>query len=132
VSGGTLHQGDAWKELTLDQARLWLNDRLERAVRVEVFLAPVDEVAHAVITATGRLLHWRQRFPEAMTSDPSGAVAWYAIGSGEGEPANVIKTGFNLSRLPDEIRVVALHDRIDVELAEGSWLRVTQVTDALA
>ena len=67
-----------------------------------------------------------------MSSDPPGAGAWYAIGKGEEDPANYIKTSFNLSRLGSDTRVLALDNQIHVEIAEGVWLTVQQVGQTLA
>jgi hypothetical protein len=77
--------------MSLLDARGWLNDRKGKAVRVEVMLEPTDAYASSVVTLNGLLLFWRDRFPEAGMSDPQGAVAWYAIGAGENDPANYIK-----------------------------------------
>jgi hypothetical protein len=124
VTEGTLDVGDAWRSLTLHEVRFWLNDRLEQDVRVEIFVVGTGDEAHPVVTATGRLLHGRQRFSLALDADPSAVAALYAIGGSE--------TSFNLSLLPDDTRAFADDSRIGVELADGVWLRVTQITGALA
>jgi hypothetical protein len=124
----------AGKSACLDDARLWLNDQVAagEAVKVEGMLE-TPGTAFAVMTATGLLLHWRNRFPEA-AGDPEGGQAWYAIGSGEGEPGNYIKTSFNLSLLPERVRVLTVSGLpgVDIELSDGVWLRVRRVGRSLA
>jgi hypothetical protein len=127
----SLHIGDSWRSISLDEARFWLNDRIEKAVRVEVMLNPPDGMASAITTMNGLLLHWRDRFPEA-GGDPEGATAWYAIGTGENDPTNYIKTSFNLSRLPEDTKVLALDAMLHIEIGEGVWLSVREVGQGFA
>jgi hypothetical protein len=103
--------------MTLDEALLWLNDRLGESVNVAVELDR-GHVGAVVVEGEGTLEHWSEPVdPRTLAVPRDDLVGWYRAG----------ETRFDLTDLAQaRIELFADLDALRIELADGVALRVLE------